>query len=123
MDYRTQYVNTPVSGGEPGGGEKIVDSSGYVTAEQQIFSMIDAGIRLDQARREMYDYEGSEDDSEENLDLDSVDYDRLRIPGIDIAEVSQMQLAIKARLKRQQEYADKLADDAKRNPVEKPEVE
>lgn len=123
MEFRTQFVNTPVSKGEPGGGELIVDSSGYVTAEQQIFSMIDAGIRLDQARREMYDFESVDGDSEENLDLDSVDYDRLRVSGIDIAEVSQMQLAIKARLKKEKEYVDKLAAEAKRNQVEKPEVE
>lgn len=117
VKFKRQYYDDFPSVGEKGGGELIVDASGYVTAEQQIFAMIDAGIRLDQARREMYDYDGDSDDP----DMDDIPYDKLRVPGIDMAEVSQMQLAVKRRLERQRAKALELQKSEAAEPEIKAE--
>lgn len=42
-------------------GDEIVEKEGYIPADQMIDEMISAGIRLNNARKEMYDYENAED--------------------------------------------------------------
>lgn len=65
-------------------GEVIVDSSGYIPPKQRIENLIRAGERLEEFRREFYDYDyGDEDDGNW--------IDPLRSPGIDLADVSRIQ--------------------------------
>ena len=89
---------------EAGGGEEIVDAAGYVPAEQQILTMINAGIRLDENRKEMYDYEGQVGPDTEFGDIG---YDITRSPNIDPADISQLSLRLNARLAEQAKAAEK----------------
>ena len=93
---------------EAGGGEEIVDAAGYVPAEQQILIMINAGIRLDENRREMYDYEGQVGPDTEFGDIG---YDITRSPNIDPADISQLSLHVNSRLAEQAAAAEKTAPE------------
>lgn len=42
-------------------GDEIVEKEGYIPADQMIDEMISAGIRLNNARKEMYDYETADE--------------------------------------------------------------
>lgn len=67
---------------EVNSGEMITETSGYRTTEQIIEEMILAGSRLDQSRRDQYDFERYEDIDE--------DYeDPTRRKDYDLAEASQ----------------------------------
>lgn len=89
---------------EAGGGEEIVDAAGYVPAEQQILTMINAGIRLDENRKEMYDYEGP---ITPDLELGDIGYDVTRRPNTDPADIAQLQLLVSSRLAEQAAAAEK----------------
>ena len=91
---------------EDGGGEEIVDAAGYVPAEQQILNMINAGIRLDENRKELYDYEGP---VTPDLELSDIGYDVTRRPNTDPADIAQLQLLVNARLAEQAAAAEKAA--------------
>lgn len=76
--------------------ESIVETAGYLPADVQISTMIDAGRRLGEARKEMYDYfDGGEEG------FDDVDVPPDRIPGADIADASQLAMALKTRFANQ----------------------
>lgn len=94
MNFRKQYggsLATP----EKGSGEILVEQAGYVSAKQRITNLMLAGQRLLESRRAQYDFPaGSE--------IDESFSDPLRRPGIDMAEVSQMQMAVEDRLKASQ---------------------
>lgn len=111
--FKTQFSDEPiVEEFETGGGEEIVDAAGYVPAEQQILTMINAGIRLDENRKEMYDYEGP---VTPDLELSDIGYDVTRLPNTDPADIAQLELLVKARLAEQAAAAEK---DAAKPPVE-----
>lgn len=76
--------------------ESITETAGYLPAEQQIMGMIDAGRRLGEARKEMYDYFEGEEEG-----FDQVDVPPDRVPGADIADASQISMAVSARLEAQ----------------------
>lgn len=97
LEFNFQFGNPPAPVYETGGGEKLVDASGYISAEEQILSMLQAGIRLDESRKELYD-----DESEgEDIDFDSIPVDPTRMPGVDMADISQLDHVVKARLLQQ----------------------
>jgi len=58
--------------------------------------MIDAGKRLGEARKEMYDYFDGEEEG-----FDEVDVPPDRVPGADLADASQISMAVNARLEAQ----------------------
>lgn len=95
-DYQPDY--------EAGGGESLVEPAGYVPADIQIRGMIEAGMRLGEARKEMFDYEG---DVDVNLDLGQIGYDPTRSPGLDPADVSIAAQGLERRLKEQKAAAKK----------------
>lgn len=107
--YIHQYKKGRKIDAEKGGGEKIVDASGYIPAEVQINAMIQAGMRLDQSRRDLYDYEGEENDV---VDMAEIPFDITRTPNFDMAEGHQLKMAAEMRLKEQ----------AKKKKVEKVET-
>lgn len=81
-------------------GEKIVEDFGYQSAEEKILGMINAGMRLKQARDEYYDYIGGDED-------DEPDFDRLEDPtrrvGYDPADASDGMRRAIHRIKVRQE--------------------
>lgn len=64
--------------------EKLVEDFGYVSAEEKILSMINAGIRLQNARDDLYDLTEEEDESTDWNRLE----DPTRRPGYDLADAS-----------------------------------
>lgn len=64
--------------------EKLVEDFGYVSAEEKILSMINAGIRLQNARDDLYDLTEEEDESTDWNRLE----DPTRSPGYDLADAS-----------------------------------
>lgn len=101
LEFNFQFGNPPSPVYEKGGGEKLVDASGYISAEEQILSMLNAGIRLDEQRKELYDYEGDG----ENIDFDSIPVDFTRMPGVDMADISQLSNMVESKLRNQEREA------------------
>lgn len=77
---------------EKGGGVSEVETAGYIPAEVQIQDMLNAGRRLGEYRRERYDF-----GSDEEIPKDY--YDPTRSPGFDMADASQLQQSVAARLR------------------------
>lgn len=107
--YRLQFDDNYEPDYEVGGGESLVEPAGYVPADVQIRGMIEAGMRLGDARREMYDYEG-----EVSLDLDfnDIGYDPTRAPGFDPADASIAAQGVERRLRAQVRAAKKAAAES-----------
>ena len=102
VDYAMQFANPPELDLESGGGEKLVEAAGYISAEEQILSMLQAGVRLDESRKELYDVEGDIDD---NFSFDSVGADPTRMPGFDPADASALARVVGSRLDDQAKKA------------------
>lgn len=98
-------------GGSTNSGQLITEAAGYIPAEQQILGMIAAGLRLEEYRKEAYDW--SPDDK---IDDDAIDEmpNVLRTKGIDPADVSQIDLSLKSRAKRADKLRRKAELEAKR---------
>lgn len=94
IDYAVQFANPPELDLESGG-EKLVEAAGYISAEEQILSMLQAGVRLDESRKELYDVEGDIDD---NISFDSVGFDPTRMPGFDPADATALARVVEQRL-------------------------
>lgn len=98
LAFNYQFGNPPKPDYEVGGGEKLVDASGYVSAEEQILNMLNAGMRLDESRKEMYD---TDEDFGDDSDFDSVGFDPTRLPGVDPADISQLDRSLGYRMRKQ----------------------
>lgn len=98
---------------EIGGGESLVETSGYIPANIQIEDMINAGIRLNQSRAEKYDFDSLEADDGEFIDP-------TRSLGFDMADASRINREVNARLRKQVEAAE-AAKKAEAMKVEKKE--
>lgn len=89
----TRYNYKP-SPGEPGGGEKLVETSGYIPADVRIQELIMAGERLGDYRRESYDY-GPDDE------IDDLIEDPTRHPSFGLEDGSQYDREVAQRLEKQ----------------------
>lgn len=92
MALQTRYRLDPLVL-EEGGGEILVETAGYVPADVRIREFIEAGIRLGEYRKEAYDF-GAEDE------VDFSEADPLRNKAVDMAEVSQLTMTVKERLRK-----------------------
>ena len=117
IDYSVQFANPPELDLESGGGEKLVEAAGYISAEEQILSMLQAGVRLDESRKELYDVEGDIDD---NISFDSVGFDPTRMPGFDPADASAIARLVGDRLDQQ---AKEARESIKAEQVEKSQAD
>lgn len=84
---------------EPGGGDRIVESAGYVPAKTLIESFLLAGYRLDQSRAEAYDFAPGADIDEDFEDV-------TRRPDFDLADAARLARDLNKRLKA---YSDRPA--------------
>lgn len=107
IQFRTPYNRSPLQG-EINSGELLVETAGYVSAQKRIESIMLAGQRLVEARREMFDYD-ADDDLEEDR------YPVTRDPGFDLADASQitldLQLKSRGRKDSQPDMADEVVSD------------
>lgn len=112
--------NRPKVNAEPGGGEKITESAGYIPIKVQVESMLIAGQRLGEYRAEKYDFQSGEEVP------DDVEPDPTRSGSFDLADATQMGMKVKQRLAEQQKRAAIAArEQEKVLPTEgnKPEAE
>lgn len=97
MKFYTQFENPPKFTADMIDPDDInVESAGYIPPKEQIENMILAGKRLQEARdAEYYDYYEEEDT------IESAEVNRFNTKSIDMAEVSQLSIAVEGRLKAQ----------------------
>lgn len=112
MDHKiyTQFERPP-DDAEVNTGESIVETAGYVPAERQIQSLIDAGVRLEDYRKGCDFVDG----------VDTGENDPTREPGFDLADASAMSRAANARIEERNRIAAEKA--AKKEEDEKKEKE
>ena len=86
MKFKTQH-NTKPSPPEIGGGEKLVETAGYIPAYKQIENLLMAGKRL-VSYREQYDFTG---------EIDEDFNDPTRNGNFDLADATQINLQMEAK--------------------------
>nr|QJB19309.1 MAG: hypothetical protein [Microvirus sp.] len=90
MKFYDQWDNRPKVTLEHNDGISEVETAGYVTAEQKVRSMMEAGARLLKSRA----YDNASNESDDDLPLDPT-----RKPGYDMADAYQTLENIKGNLK------------------------
>lgn len=105
----TQF-DRPPSDAEVNSGESIVETAGYVPAERQIQSLIDAGVRLEDYRKGCDFLDG----------VDTGEDDPTRQPGFDLADASAMARSANARIAERNRIA---AEEAAKKVEEEKEKE
>ena len=63
MNFQTHYSRIPAPP-EINSGEKLVETAGYITAQQRIEAILNAGQRLVEFRKEQFDFTGNEFDED-----------------------------------------------------------
>jgi hypothetical protein len=97
MTFNTKY-GRPKYEGEYNNGQSNVEKAGYIPPKIQIENLINAGKRLIEHRKNMYDFdEGVADD--DNFT------DPTRDPGFDMADASRLAMRSSEAIKKQGEVA------------------
>ena len=104
------YVDLNNAKSNPPKGEVLTsdtqtEQSGYVDPKRQIEDMILAGRRLDEARKNQYDFPSGED-------IDEDIYDPTRSGNFDLSDASQMQFEANERLREQRLKASQTVQEA-----------
>lgn len=92
--------------------ERITEQAGYIPPQVQIMQFIQAGKRLNDFRKDQYDFDGS-------VDPDMSLEDPTREPNFDLADAAQLQQIANANLQNSLDIAKEQVD----NPVEEPAAE
>ena len=93
--FGTKYNRDGLNNLEPGGGKRITESAGYIPPQKQIESFILAGRRLNEARKEMFDFPDGVEDPEFS--------DPTRSPGFDLVDAQKAMQTAKAGLREASE--------------------
>jgi len=93
VEIMTNYKR-PERRKEVGGGPRIVEASGYIPTKVQVENMLIAGQRLNEYRREQYDFTGDSDIP------DDVTPDPTRSPEFDLADATRIGRAANERLNK-----------------------
>lgn len=98
-------INPAPIKGEINDGKTITEIAGYLTLEQQVTTLVNAGIRLDNFRKGRYDVELKDSD----FDDDDLPLDITRNPGFDHADAAIVmnQLESEFQSKRKQKKEEK----------------
>lgn len=113
VEIMTNYLR-PERRKEVGGGPSIVEVSGYIPTKIQVENMLIAGQRLNEYRREQYDY--SEGDSVP----DDIVPDPTRNPEFDLADATRLGRAATERLIQAKKEAEaKAVVEMESKPEEK----
>lgn len=105
MKFYTKYDRPPTSY-EVGGGKKLVETAGYLSAKQRIDNLITAGRQLMASRAEQYDFP-------EGTPTDTNFSDPTRSRGFDLADASQVIEHVEMGMRSSIE-AKKADEDAKK---------
>lgn len=103
VETYTKYKR-PKPDPEVNSGEQITETAGYIPADVQITDMIQAGFRLGEYRREMYDF-GAEEEVPD--DMEPLPY------GSDIQTVEAKAMEVEARLQEAQALLLKAEEEKK----------
>ena len=103
MDFFGKYKRPKLDEGKMDSVSKT-ESAGYIPAEAQIELFIQAGRRLDQARKEQYDFSADEEVPDDFIDP-------TRSGGFDLADATQLGIAVNQKIENQ---AKKGTADAKK---------
>lgn len=93
------WENPPETKGEEMNPISIVETAGYLPADVQIEQLIDAGKRLGEYRKDMYDMEAGED-------IDDVAIDPTRSGAFDLADGTMLGRIALSRLEAQKRDAE-----------------
>lgn len=119
MLFQTKYNRFPRKAEAPSGVSKV-EVAGYIPAKTKIESLIQAGARLIQSRKEQYDYPpGTNVTGDEPMDP-------TRHRGLDRTEIDAMRNALEDRLEQQirEKKAREIAKDkleSMKDPLKDPE--
>nr|WAE43495.1 MAG: hypothetical protein [Microviridae sp.] len=110
-----QFTTPPVLIPEVNKEPSMVETAGYISSQQQIENLINAGQRLDDYRKMQYDSD------QEGYDEDT-SFDVTRSANFDMADASQLSLNLKAKKKAFDEEqkileAERLKSLAENTPV------
>lgn len=94
MTIYHNFMLRPVVKKEKIKGGRKVQVVGYIPLAKRISDMVACGIRLKQAREELFDIPASSE-----VDDDEIQLDPTRSPGFDMADASVMARDLKARIK------------------------
>lgn len=97
MVFQTKHTKEPFKG-EINNGERLVETKGYIPADQQILALMRAGKNLSEYRREAYDFP-----SIESVDLNF--FDPTRSSNFDMADATAINQAIAERIESAQATA------------------
>lgn len=97
MNFQTRY-NRKKTPPEKNSGEILVETAGYISARQQIEALMNAGLRLSVARKELYDFPDGEIINEVT--------DPTRVANYDMADAFQDGLIVEESLKASQTAQD-----------------
>lgn len=101
MPFATKYAR-PESVPETLSRKSMTERAGYIPARTQIEQLINAGVRLDQYRKEAFDFGPGED-------VDPDFSDPTRDPNFDMADASALARLAQDNLMRQKADADEAA--------------
>ena len=107
MNFQTHYSRTPAPP-EINSGEKLVETAGYITAQQRIEAILNAGQRLVDFRKEQFDFTGNE--------LDEDFFDPTRAKNFDRADATIIEQNI--ALRKSIRSAGEEAREAEREAIE-----
>lgn len=97
--FATKFAR-PETVKEKNNGKKKVETAGYIPAITQIENLINAGMRLNQYRDEMYDFGAAEE-------VDDSFSDPTRNPNFDMADASMLAKEVEMNLRAQKEEAER----------------
>lgn len=92
MIFATQFKKN-VKNLDAAGGEVLVQLQGYISAEQRINNLMDAGRRLIESRGSQYDWDDVDDPS-----LEDVNFDITRRRNYDVVDATQDVMALEQRI-------------------------
>lgn len=95
-------------------GESLTEQAGYISAEEQIYRLIQAGERLMSYRKEQYDFEAGE-----NIDM-NIEIP-IRDPNFDMADASEIKLNLENKEKSKKKE-EKLLTEKKKDDIISQEV-
>lgn len=106
VEFRTKY-NRPKLVEEVNSGKSKVETAGYIPAEVQIMDMINAGVRLNDYRKEKFDFSDNEVVPDNFIDP-------TRSPGFDLADATILSRDVNSRI----EEAKRLLKEAEEKAAE-----
>lgn len=105
-------LNRPPSVKEHFSKPSKTETAGYIPARQQVENLLLAGARLDEYRKNQYDF------AEGQPVEDGFDVPLVRKPGVDLADIHQEKMRLDIRLQKQEKERREKIETAKKQAKE-----